>query len=282
MRPVSLSSTPSQANASLFQLQLLARLQNWAADFSKTPILQLVSAHAPIGCKFFRRFVMIPGLYKYGSRLMDLSEFANYFVALLVVANPLSALPAVLGITRNMSVEEKKRTGITSAVAVGVILLIATWIGTPLLMVLGIRLPAFQVAGGFILFLMALSMLNAEESPIKQTPDESKERRSDSSAVVPLAIPIIAGPGAISTVIVKVGEFPGVTNLLLLSAAACLVAFVMGVLLYFAGSLERIFKRSGINIINRIGGLLLTSIAVQMLAGGIIDIFPALKNLASS
>lgn len=225
---------------------------------------------------------MIPGLYKYGSRLMDLSEFANYFVALLVVANPLSALPAVLGITRNMSVEEKKRTGITSAVAVGVILLIATWIGTPLLMVLGIRLPAFQVAGGFILFLMALSMLNAEESPIKQTPDESKERRSDSSAVVPLAIPIIAGPGAISTVIVKVGEFPGVTNLLLLSAAACLVAFVMGVLLYFAGSLERIFKRSGINIINRIGGLLLTSIAVQMLAGGIIDIFPALKNLASS
>jgi multiple antibiotic resistance protein len=209
---------------------------------------------------------------------VDFSQFVNQFIALLVISNPLSALPAVLRITRNQSLEEKRQIGITAAVAVGVILLVVTWIGTPLLMILGIKLPAFQIAGGFILLLMALSMLSAEESPIKATPEEQKERRSDLGAIVPLAIPIIAGPGAISTVIVSVNQFPGLLNQLMLSASAILVAFVMGILLYFASNLEKFFGQSGINIINRIGGLILAAIAVQAMANGLLGIFPGLKG----
>ncbi len=212
---------------------------------------------------------------------MDFSQFVNYFIALLVIANPLSALPAVLRITRHMSLVEKRRTGLTSAFAVGVILLVVTWIGMPLLMLLGIKLPSFQVAGGVILFLMALSMLNAEESPIKQTAEEQKERRSEAGAVVPLAIPIIAGPGAISTVIVSANEFPGLLNQLMLSISAILVALVMGVLLYFASNLEKVFGQSGVNIINRLGGLVLTAIAIQMMANGLLHLFPILSQTLS-
>lgn len=213
---------------------------------------------------------------------MDLSQFVNYFIALLVIANPLSALPAVLRITRNQTLKEKRLTGLTSAFAVGVIFLVVTWVGTPLLMILGIKLPAFQIAGGFVLFMMALSMLNAEESPIKNTPEEQKERRTDTGAIVPLAIPIIAGPGAISTIIVSVNQFPGIANQLFLSLSAILVAFVMGILLYFAANLEKFFGTSGINIINRLGGLILAAIAIQTMASGIIAIFPTLSTTSLS
>ncbi len=209
---------------------------------------------------------------------MDFPQFVNHFIALFVIANPLSALPAVLRITRHQSLNEKRKTGITTAIAVGVILLVVVWVGTPLLMLLGINLPSFQIAGGFILLLMALSMLNAEESSIKTSPEELKEKFSDAGAIVPLAIPIIAGPGAISTIIVSVNQFPGLLNQLMLSASVILVAFAMGTVLFFASNLEKIFGQSGINIINRIGGLILSAIAVQAIANGMIGIFPGLAK----
>lgn len=146
-------------------------------------------------------------------------------------------------------------------------------------MVLGIKLPAFQVAGGVIIFMMAMSMLSAEESPIKQSAEEGKEKRAgDSGAIVPLAIPLIAGPGAISTIIVNVSEFPGIYNLMILSVSAILVTLVMGMLLYFASNLEKMLGQSRINIINRLGGLILAAIAVQTLANGIKGLFPMLGH----
>lgn len=200
----------------------------------------------------------------------------NNCIALLVVCNPLSALPAVLKITRNQSLKEKKRTGLTAAVAVGIILLISAWVGRPLLGAFGIKLPAFQIAGGLVLLLLAFSMLSAQESDMKQTIEEQKEKRFDSGAIVPLAIPIIAGPGAISTVILHVSQHPGFQSQLFVSAAAILVAFVMGILLYFASHLEKIFGQTGINIFNRIGGLLLAAIAIQSIATGLLESFPGL------
>lgn len=206
---------------------------------------------------------------------MTLSEFANYFVSLLVITNPLSALPAVLRITRNQSAPQKQHTAVIATLSIGLILLMATWIGTPLLAILGIGIPSFQVAGGLVLLLIAFSMLNATESPIKQTPEEQKEKiAKDSGAIVPLAIPIIAGPGAISSIIVTVSHYPGIVEQILLSVAALLVTFVLGLVLYFSSTLETMIGQSGINIFNRIGGLILASIAVQSLANGAVGLFP--------
>lgn len=209
---------------------------------------------------------------------MDFSQFVNHFIALLVIANPLSALPAVLRVTRNQTLEEKRHTGLVSAFAVGIIFLVVTWIGSPLLMILGIHLAAFQVAGGVVLFMMSLSMLNAEESPMKNTAEEQQEKQRDMGAIVPLAIPIIAGPGAISTVIVSVNQFPGPLNQIFISISSILVAFMMGILLYLAANLEKILGKSGINVINRLGGLILAAISVQTLATGVIGLFPLLKE----
>ena len=209
---------------------------------------------------------------------MNFTDFINNFIGLLVVANPLSALPAVLRITRHQSLKEKRHTGIVAALAVGVIFLVSTWVGMPLLKIFGINLPAFQIAGGLVLLIIAFSMLNAEESTIKQSPEEQKERKFDTVAIVPLAIPIIAGPGAISTIIVNVNHHPGFFNQVLLSISGILVAFVMGILLYFASNLERLFGHSGINIFNRIGGLILAAIAIQAISTGMLQTFPGLAH----
>lgn len=207
---------------------------------------------------------------------MSLSEFANYFVALLVITNPLSALPAILRITHHQTHLQKKRTALVATISIGFILLLSTWVGTPLLAILGIGIPSFQIAGGLVLLMLAFSMLNATVSPIKQTPEELKAQiDSDCGAIVPLAIPIIAGPGAISTIIVTVNHYQGIVNQLYLSLAAIFVTLVLGSVLYFSSVLEKIIGKQGINIFNRIGGLILASIAIQSLASGALALFPS-------
>lgn len=201
---------------------------------------------------------------------MNFTDFLNHFVTLLVIANPLSAIPAVLRVTRNDSPAERKNTVFVATLAVGIIFLVVTWFGKQLLAVLGIRIPAFQIAGGIVLMLLALSMLHAEESAMKQNPDEKRE----TGAIVPLAMPIIAGPGAISSLIVSVNDHPGVANLLVITSSALLVTIVMGLVLWFSTGIERAIGRKGISIFNRIGGLILASIAVQSFANGCLGFFP--------
>ncbi|MBS0604359.1 MAG: NAAT family transporter [Verrucomicrobia bacterium] len=213
---------------------------------------------------------------------MEKSQFVNYFISLLVICSPFAALPALLGLTHGLSDKEKKRTGVIAGIAVGVILITMTWIGGPVLDFLGITVPAFQVAGGFVVFLLALSMLNAETSRIKQTTEDQKEaRHKPSIAVVPLAIPLMAGPGAISTVIVAVNTHPGVMNQVYYSAGAVLVALTLGITLYFATQFEKMLGQTGINIVNRLAGLILAAMAVQTLSKGIIGLFPFLSTVSS-
>ena len=207
---------------------------------------------------------------------MNLNEFANHLVALLVIANPFSALTAVIRVTRHQSVAQKRNTAAVATTAIAVIMLVATWVGTPLLAILGIKLPAFQVAGSIVLLFMAFSMLYAEESPMKQTVEEQKENPPgrESGAIVPLAIPIIAGPGTITSLIVSVNLNPGILNQIFISVAALVVTGILFLILYFSHNLEKIIGQRGINIFNRIAGLILAAIAIQSLATGAVQLFP--------
>ena len=208
---------------------------------------------------------------------MELSQLISYSISIFVICNPFSALPALLSLTQGRSMEEKKRTGIIAGCAIAVILVTCTWIGGPLLRFLGVSVAAFQCAGGIVVFLIALSFLNAEVSRMKQTSEDQKEaQRKDSIAVVPLAIPLMAGPGAISAVIVQVYSSPGLLSQFYMTICALVVAFVLGTILYFAGNVEKILGHSGINIVNRIGGLILAAIAVETISKGIIGLFPHL------
>lgn len=208
---------------------------------------------------------------------MELLELVNFFIGLLIVCNPLSALPALLKLTHNEPLEKRRKTAVTTGLAVAVILVIVTWIGAPFLGILGVRIAAFQVAGGLIILFLALAMLNAQQSRIKQTAAEEVDAiDQESIAIIPLAMPLIAGPGAMSMIIVNSNLHPGVFNMVLFSLCALLVALVMGLILYFATTLERILGRVGINIFNRLGGLVLAAIGIESIAKGCIGLFPSL------
>lgn len=201
---------------------------------------------------------------------MNLSDIFNYYISLFVVCSPLSALPALLNLSYGRTDEEKKKIAIKASFAVAVILVIVTWIGLPFLSVFGIRIPAFQIAGGLVLGIVAFSMLNAQPSRIQQTSEDQAEAlHKVSIAVVPLAMPIMAGPGAMTTVIVGASIWPGVLNHVYLTICAILVALTTGSILYFASGLERVLKHTGINVITKIGGLILASMAVQSISNGI-------------
>ena len=208
---------------------------------------------------------------------MNFTQIINYFISLLVVCSPFAALPALLNLTQGMTLKEKKSTGLVAGVAVGVILISMTWIGSSFLSFLGITIHAFKITGGIVIFLWDFSMLNPQVSRIKQTiEDQKKKKKKDSVAIVPLAIPITAGPGAISTVIIANAAYPGLTSQVYMTICAALVALVIGVTLYFAGNIERFLGQTGINIFNRIAGLILAAMAIQMLAKGALGLLTIL------
>jgi multiple antibiotic resistance protein len=210
---------------------------------------------------------------------MDFGDFIKFYISLLVVCNPFSAIPAVIGFTKNKSVEEKKRTSLVTSFSVVIIFLVSIWMGEPLLNFFDIRIAAFQLAGGFVLFMLALSLLNAEESPIQRDSEGPKETKKRSSfAVVPLAIPIIAGPGAISTAIVFNASYLGVLNKMIMSTSSVLVALSIYLCLLFSTKLEKLLGGNGINIMGRIGGLILAAIAVETMSKGAVALFPVLAG----
>ncbi len=210
---------------------------------------------------------------------MTTYEIVNYFVALLVVCNPIGALPAMLGLTEDETPEERRRTGLITTLTVGIILISVTLVGGPFLGILGIGLAPFRVAGGFVVFLLALSMLNAEKSRIKITSGETRDAiQKEQVGITPLAMPLIAGPGAISTVVIKTSSYHGPLNLIFMLGSALAVTFTMGLGLYFSGFLERLLGRVGINIFTRIGGLILASNAIESIGQGLITMFPGLAS----
>ena len=213
---------------------------------------------------------------------MTLTDFINFFITLLIIANPMAALPAFLNITASDSFSQRRKIALTTGVAVLIILVLMTFIGGPLLDILGIQVYAFQITGGLILLLLAFSMLNASPSRIQETQEEQKEaKKKESVAIVPLAIPLIAGPGAISTIILEVSLRPSFPNQILVTLACAIVALLMGALLYFASGLERKLGQSGLNIFSRIGGLILAAMSIQTIANGLIGLFPILGHVIS-
>ena len=209
---------------------------------------------------------------------MQLIEFINFFVTLLIICNPMAALPAFLKVTAWDSSDTKKRIARSTSMAVAVILVGMTFLGSAVLKLLGIQVYSFQITGGLILLLLAFSMLNATTSRIQETQEENQEAKKKASvAIVPLAIPLIAGPGAISTIIIEVSLHKTLAYQLYVSGACLLVTLFMGTLLYFAATLEKKMGQTGLNIFSRIGGLILAAMSIQTIANGMMGLFPILK-----
>lgn len=194
------------------------------------------------------------------------------FVTLVVIIDPIGLAPLFVALTRGMTAARKRAIAIRACVTGIAVLLVFAAFGDAVLEFIGISIPAFRIAGGMLLFLTALEMLFERRSKRRQDQAEEDDH-SDDPSVFPIAIPLIAGPGAITTMILLIGQAPGDYGLFWVSGvmiAVILISFS----LFLAGDLiERILGRTGITVVTRLLGMLLAALAVQFVLDGITRFF---------
>ncbi len=205
------------------------------------------------------------------------TDLIKLTVALLAIVDPFAGVPVFLSTTAGYTQAERRRVTQVVAITVFCVLAVAALVGTQVLRFFGISIPSFLIAGGILLLLMAISMLQARESGIRQTPDEAAEAAErDAVAVVPLGIPLLAGPGAISTMIIATHHSQSFVHHLLLLIPAALIAVAVWSTFSAATRISERLGKTGMNIITRVMGLIIAAIGVEYIYRGIIELFPRL------
>ena len=195
--------------------------------------------------------------------------FSVCFPSLFSIVDPIGVVPVYLALVGAETRAEQTRTALRATVTGAAVMLVFAATGTSIFQFFGITIPAFKVAGGVLLFTMALEMMRARQSPVKSTPEETAAARAgDDLAITPIGIPLISGPGAIATVIMWSTRAAGASEKLALYASIGLVIAITLISLLFATRLVRILGRTGINVITRIMGLILAATAAQFVIDG--------------
>jgi multiple antibiotic resistance protein len=208
--------------------------------------------------------------------LIFFQEYLRFTVTLVAVLDPFLAIPIFLSVAASRGPGARRRLVFAVTITVFAVLAGTAIFGEALLTLLGTSLPAFRVGGGLVLLLMALAMLNAQAGGVRQSRAEAKELESrDPSGVVPLAVPLLAGPGAISTTIIA-AQAAGAAHIAMLIVCIALVCVLLWSILRVAGPIGSRLGTTGLNIATRLLGLLLSAIAIEMMAQGLKALLPGL------
>jgi multiple antibiotic resistance protein len=206
----------------------------------------------------------------------SLNDYLRFIVTLTAVVDPFLAVPFFLALTGQRSYVQRRRLAQAVALTVFLVLAVSAFVGEALLELIGASLSAFRVGGGLVLLLMALAMLNAQAGGVRQSRAEARElEQGDLHGVVPLAIPLLAGPGAISTAIIAAegGSLAHQLTIVLCIAVVCVVSWLT---MRAAHRIAARMGTTGLNVATRILGLLLAAMAVQTMAVGLKALFPGL------
>lgn len=193
--------------------------------------------------------------------------------SIFFLVDPFAAIPAFLAITAGADRQRQKRMARRGALTCFIVLMTFALAGKLIFRMFGITLPAFEIAGGVILLLIGIDMIEAKRSPTQELSDETAEATAkDDAGIVPLGIPMLAGPGAISSVMILVGEALKFWELMVVLGAISLTAWISYLILNAADRVRRIMGETGIRILVRIMGLLLVALAVQFFVNGLTDL----------
>ncbi len=202
------------------------------------------------------------------------------FSSLLAIMNPLSAAPMYLSITDGYDAEHRARTLRSAILTAFGVLIVFALLGGTIFQLFGITIHAFRIAGGIIFFGIGMDMLQAKRSRVKATEEEEMEATTrEDVGVTPLGIPMISGPGAITTVMVLMTQATTIARVAIVLASVVAVLAIAWVALGAAPRLIGFFGQTGLNVMTRLMGLLVTVIAVQFIVDGarplLIDAFRA-------
>lgn len=208
------------------------------------------------------------------------SDIVKFSITLISIINPLGAIPVFLGFTKHHKNLNIKNVTNTCAIASSVTILVSLVFGQALLNFFGISVASFTIGGGFLLFTMAFSMISGHQSTTKINTEEIRTFDFEREiGIIPLAIPLLSGPGAISTSIIHAKNFTSPTHWIFSGIMIVGIGFIIKITLSYAEDIGQKLGQIGLNVLTRIMGLILLSMSIEMIAGGIKEILPALKGV---
>lgn len=208
-----------------------------------------------------------------------LSDIIKFSITLISIINPLGAIPVFLGFTKYHKNLNIKNVTNTCAIACTVTIFISLVFGQSILNFFGISIASFTIGGGFLLFTMAFSMISAQQSTTKINNEEIRSFDFEREiGIIPLAIPLLSGPGAISTSIIHSKQFTTPTHWVAGAIMVLLIGLIIKVILSYAEFIGEKLGQIGLNVMTRIMGLILLSMSIEMIATGIKEIIPVLKG----
>ena len=202
-------------------------------------------------------------------------------ITLLAVVNPLACVPFFIHYTQGFTSEQRRRTILVSSFTAFAVIALSALLGLEILAFFGISLASFQVGGGMLLLTSSLAMLNAQPAESRASRDEVEDAEARASvgasiAVVPLTIPLLTGPATMSTVVIYAEKARNALQLGTLVGYGVVVALATALCFSMASPIRRVLGQTGINVMTRLMGLILAALAVEVMADGLVKLFPAL------
>jgi multiple antibiotic resistance protein len=200
-------------------------------------------------------------------------------ITLLAIINPIGVIPFYIHFTRSFGLKQRRKTIRTAAFSVFVVVATSALMGLKILEYFGITLASFQVGGGLLLLMSAIQMLQAQPAESQASDVDEGASRADSGAsiaVVPLTIPLLTGPAAISTVVIYAEQTQNFWQLGILVVYGLIIGLATWVTLSMASRIAHFMGQTGINVMTRLMGLILAAIAVEVMSDGLIKLFPVL------
>jgi len=202
--------------------------------------------------------------------MLGFPEYSQFFIAMLAIVDPVTILPVYLHLVRDFHGEQRNQAAFKAALATTIALVVTVFIGQAVLDFFGISIGSFQIAGGLLLLIVALQLMHHDDPLAAASGNNSL---SPSQVVVPLAIPLLAGPGAFSTVIVFSFRSETWTHSLILTLCLLLLGLIVWLALRLANRFMHYLSNTAISIINKIMGLILAAISVEFIANGVKALF---------
>ena len=209
-------------------------------------------------------------------------EIYKPLIALLAIVNPIGVIPFFIHFTQGFSTEQRHDTARVAAISACVVIAVSALAGLRIIEMFGISLASFQVGGGLLLLMSAIQMLNAQ--PAESRKDDldqggDKAHTGASIAIVPLTIPLLTGPAAISTMIIYADKTRHWWQLAILVGYGVVIGVVVWIAFRLSGRIAKALGQTGINVMTRLMGLLLAALAVEVMSDGLLKLFPVLSGL---
>ncbi len=202
-------------------------------------------------------------------------------VALLAIVNPIGVVPFFIHFTQTFSKEQRRRTMRISAFSAFVVIAVSAVAGLQIIQFFGISLASFQVGGGTLLLISSLAMLNAQPAETKPSDVNEGNEKIDagaSIAVVPLTIPLLTGPATISTMVIYAEKSRHLWQIAVLVGYGVVIGLVTYAVFAASSRIAKVLGQTGINVMTRLMGLILAAMAVELLADGLVKLFPVLAS----